>query len=62
MQKTNDRYHNGGEKEKAAKYYLENEEVLKKARNRYRNLSGKEKEAKRDYGKNRYRNMKEKTS
>ena len=35
---------------------------LKKARNRYRNLSEKEKEAKRDYGKNRYRNMKEKTS
>ena len=29
MQKAKDRYHNGGGKEKAAKYYIEHKEVLR---------------------------------
>ena len=32
---------------------------MKKKKNKYGNLSEEEKEAKREYGKNRYRNMKE---
>ena len=52
MQKAKDRYHNRGGIEKAAKYYADNEEVLKdKANNKYRNSSQKEKEMKRKYGK-----------
>ena len=55
------RYHDCGGKEKAAKYYLENEEALKeKARNKYRNLSKEEKEAYKEYGRLRYLNKKEK--
>ena len=53
LQKANDRYHNCGGKEKATKYYLEDEEVLKEnTRNRYRNFSEEKKEAKREYGRN----------
>ena len=52
-------YGNGGGKEKAAEYYIANEDILKeKARNRYRNLSEEEKEAKIEYSKNRYKEMK----
>ena len=52
LQKAKDRYHNGGGIEKAAKYYADNEEVLKeKANNKYRNSSQKEKGVKRKYGK-----------
>ena len=52
MQKAKDRYHSRGGIEKAAKYYADNEEVLKeKANNKYRNSSQKEKEVKRKYGK-----------
>ena len=59
MQKAKDRYHNCGGKEKAAKYYTDNNEVLKeKSNNKYRNLSEEEKELKRKYGKNRYRKIK----
>ena len=48
------------DKEKAAKYYIKNKEILKKnAKNSYRNLSEEEKEVKRLYGRNRYRNMTE---
>ena len=60
MQKAKDTYHNCGGKEKAAKYYIENKEVLKEnAKNKYRNLLEEEKEANREYQGNRYRNMAE---
>ena len=40
---------------KAAKYYIANKNVLKEdARNKYRNLSEKEKEKERKYQRNRY--------
>ena len=52
LQKAKDRYHNRGGIEKATKYYVDNEEVLKeKANNKYRNSSQKEKGVKRKYGK-----------
>ena len=58
MQKAKDRYHNCGGKEKAAEYYITNKDVLKEnAKNKYRKLSEEENEAKREYGKNRYKNM-----
>ena len=58
LQKAKDRYHNFDGKEKAAEYYIQNKEVIKEnAANSYRNLSEEEKEAKREYGRNRYRNM-----
>ena len=44
---------------KIAKYYIENKDVLKESA---RNFSEEKKEAKREYGKNRFRNIKEKTS
>ena len=57
LQKTKDKYHNCGGKEKAAGYYIANKDLIKeKANNRYKNLLEK-KEAKK-YGKNRYKNMK----
>ena len=60
LQNAKDRFHNGGGKEKAAKYYVDNQEVLRdKPRNQYRNLSKEEKETKREYGRNRFRNIKE---
>ena len=63
LQKAKNRYHICGGKEEAAKYYVEDKEVLKeKARNKYRNFSEEEKEAKRKYRRNRYRNMKEDAS
>ena len=50
-----DKYHNKGEKQKAAKYYSTNQEVLREdARNKYRNLSEKEKYKKRKYQIERY--------
>ena len=59
LQKTKDRYSNCGSKEKAALYYLENKGALKEnAKIKYRNLPEQTKEAKRKYGKNRYRDMK----
>ena len=60
LQKAKGKYDNGG-KEKAAKYYKDNKDVLKeKAKNKYKHLSEEEKEAKRQYSKNRYNKMKEK--
>ena len=60
LQKAKNRYHNCSGKERAAKYYIDNKEVLKEnANNKYRNLPEEEK-VKREYGRNRYRNMKEK--
>ena len=58
--KATDRYHNGGGKEKAAKYYEDNKEVLKKkSRNQYRDLSEEESKEKRKYGRKRYLNITE---
>ena len=55
LQKTKDRYHKCGGKEKAAEYYIADKEVLKEnANNKYRNLSEEGKEVKREYGRNRY--------
>ena len=45
-------------KEKAAKYYLQNKETIKeKARDRYRNLSGEEKNKIKDYQKKKYQEL-----
>ena len=50
-----DKYHNKGGKQKAAKNYAANQEVLRgDARNKYRNLSEKEKNKKRKYQRERY--------
>ena len=50
-----DKYHNKGGKQKAAKYYAANQEVLREdARNKYRNLPEKEKNKKRKYQRERY--------
>ena len=59
LQKTKDKYHNCGGKEKAAGHYLKNKDVIKeKANNKYRSLSKEEKEAKEEYGKNKYKHEK----
>ena len=61
MQKANDRYDNGGSKDKTTKYYIENKEVLKEnAKSNYKNMSEKEKEVKIAYGRNEHRNVTEK--
>ena len=40
LKKAYDKYHNKGGKQKAAKYYQENkEEIKKKERNNYKNMS-----------------------
>ena len=43
LQKAKNRYHNCGNKEKAAEYYIENKFVLKEKANKYSNLSEEEK-------------------
>ena len=56
LQKTKEKYDNGG-KEKAAQYYQDNKDVIKeKANDKYKNLSEEEKEAEKKY--NRYEKMK----
>ena len=61
LQKAEEKYHNCGGKEKSAKYYIANKDVLKeKARNKYKNLSKEEREAKRQYSRDRYKKIKEK--
>ena len=61
LQKAEEKYHNCGGKEKAAEYYIASKDVLKeKARNKYRNLPEKEKEAKRQYSRDRYQKIREK--
>ena len=46
-------------KEKAAEYYLQNNEVIKKKiKNRYKNLADKEKRAKKEYQKIYYKKLK----
>ena len=63
LQKTKKDIITGVIEKKAAEYYLENSGVLKeKAKNKYKVLSEEEKEAKRKYEKNRYKNMKENAS
>ena len=50
-----DKYHNKGGKQKAARYYAANQKVLREdARNKYRNLSEKEKNKKTKYQSERY--------
>ena len=57
LQKSKDIYYNDGSKEKSFEYYIADEEVLREnVKGKYRNLS-EEKEAKKEYGRNRYRNM-----
>ena len=47
ISKSKSRYQNGGDKEKVAEYYIENKESLKEnAKNKYRNFSEEQKEAK----------------
>ena len=38
LDKAKDRYHNSSGKEKASEYYIANEDVIKKADSKYRNL------------------------
>ena len=58
VQKLKEKHENGG-KEKSAKHYRDNKNVLKeKARYRYKNLSEEEKEAETERSKNRYKEMK----
>ena len=56
LEKAGAKYHNRGEKERAAKYYWKNKDVIKdKERNKYRSLSEGEKEIKRNYEQDRYK-------
>ena len=56
LQKAKEKYDNNGGKEKAAKYYQQNKDALKeKAGNKYRNLTEEEKELKRQYSRNRWK-------
>ena len=60
MKKAKEKYDNNGGKEKTAKYYRDNKDVLKeKARNKYKNLTKEEKELKRQYSRDRYNKSKE---
>ena len=60
LQKAKEEYDNGG-KDKAAKYYRDNKDVIKeKTNSKYKNVTEEEKKAKRQYSKNRYDKMKEK--
>ena len=62
LQKAKEKYDHGG-KEKSGKHYRDNIDVLKeKARNRYKNLSEEEKEAKTECSENRYKEMKKNTN
>ena len=63
LQKAKNKYHNSGDTEKAAQYYLENKDAIKwKANNKYINLSEEKKEAMRKYRRKGYKNMKENAS
>ena len=56
LQKAKNKYENGG-KEKAAKYYqtVIKKDAIKKANSKKKNLTGEQKEAKKQYSKNRYK-------
>ena len=57
-QKLRDKCYEGGGKEKARQYYLDNRDVIKeKASARYQNLSEEKKEVKREYSRRRYKQM-----
>ena len=59
LQKAKKEYENGG-KEKNAKYYQAKNYVIKESTNsKYNNLTKKEKQAKKEYSKNRYKKIKE---
>ena len=59
-QKLFQKYYEGGGKEKAKQYYLNNKDFIKeKAKLRYQHLSEEQKEAKREYSKRRYKQMAE---
>ena len=60
IEKTKDRYHNCGSKEKAPEYYyIQNKEVSKNnANKKYKKLPEKQKEEQKEYGRGRYKNMK----
>ena len=61
LQKAEEKYYNCGGKEKAAEYYQTNKVVLNEnARNKYRNLSEKDKESKRQYSRDTYKKIKKK--
>ena len=58
LRKAKNKYHNGGGKNKAAKYYIANKYVIQRnANKKYRSLSEEENEAKRKYQGNRYKNI-----
>ena len=59
LKKAKQKYDNKGGKEKPGKYYKDNEDVLKKVRNKNKNLAEEEKELKRQYSKDRYHELKE---
>ena len=62
LQNIKERYDNG-DKGKAAEYYRNNKDAIKKkANDKYKNLTEEEKKAKRQYSKNRYNKMKGKLS
>ena len=55
MKNAYDKYHNKGGKQKAAEYYRKNADLIKlEVRNKYKNLSEKEKNKKRKYQRERY--------
>ena len=55
LKNTSDKYHNKGGKQKAAEYYRKNADLIKlEAKNKYRNLSGKEENKKRKYQREKY--------
>ena len=58
LEKAKEKYDNGG-KEKTAKYYRDNKNVIKEKRKKYKNLPEEEKEAKRQFTKDRYNKIKE---
>ena len=60
LKKGKEKYDNNGGQEKAAKYYLDDKDVLKeKAKNVYKNLSEEEKELTEQYSRNRNNKLKE---
>ena len=60
LKKAKEKYGNKGGKEKASKYYEDNKEAIKeKIRNKYKILTEKEKELKKQYSRNRYNKLKQ---
>ena len=61
FKKTKEKYNNRCGKKKAAKYYQDNKDVIReKAKNKYRNLTEKEKELQRKASRDRYNKIKSK--